>query len=176
MCMLSRIHSPSAQKRIHLFFDIGIIIKGVDGVAELVFGIFLILEPSGTIPALLRLLATRELGEDPHDFFATLALHTSNTLSIQVVSAIAIYALTRGIIKIFLSVQLWRERFWAFPVALVVLTALLFYQLWQAYITSSLLLVIIAFVDVIIILLIALEWRSRKKIITHQHTTNQHLL
>ncbi len=168
MSMSSRIHSLSTQKRIHLFFDVGVIIKGIDGLLELALGAFLLFEPSGTAPSLLHFLATRELGEDPHDFFATLALHTSDTLSFQVISAITVYVLVRGVIKIFLSTQLLRERFWAFPIAITFLTALLCYQLWQAYTASSLLLAIIAFVDVIIILLIALEWRSRKKsIVSH---------
>ena len=160
--MLSRIYSSSAKKHIHLFFDIGVIIKWIDGLLELALGTFLLFEPWGTTPSLLHFLATRELVEDPHDFFATLALHTSTSLSTQVIAAIAIYALSRGIIKIFLSVQLWRERLWAFPVALVVLSTLLLYQLWQAYAAASFLLFSIALVDVGIIILIALEWRSRK--------------
>ena len=51
-------------------FEIGIIAKGLNGLAELVGGLLLLFETPGRIRHLAMVLTQGELSEDPHDFVA----------------------------------------------------------------------------------------------------------
>ena len=59
-------------------FDIGVVLKGIDGLLEIGGGLFLLIVPLGTIRHFLIWVTGRELSKDPHDFIAT-HLCTSRT-------------------------------------------------------------------------------------------------
>jgi hypothetical protein len=62
-------------------FEIGIIGKGLNGVAELIGGLLLLFLTPGRIHYLVASLTQGELSEDPHDFVATHLLHTASRLT-----------------------------------------------------------------------------------------------
>jgi len=57
-------------------FEIGIIAKGLNGVAELIGGLLLLFVSPTRLQHLAGALTQGELSEDPHDFIATHLLHT----------------------------------------------------------------------------------------------------
>lgn len=65
-----RDHSNS-RTLVHRVFTIGILVKGLNGVLEIVAGILLFLVPPETIRGMLLFLSRTELIEDPHDLLAT---------------------------------------------------------------------------------------------------------
>ena len=52
-------------------FQVSIILKGFDGVLEVVGGLLLLLVSPSSIGRLVAALTHHELSEDPHDFIAT---------------------------------------------------------------------------------------------------------
>ena len=62
-------------------FAIGITLKGLDGVLEVVGGVLLLVVSSTTIDNMSRALTQHELSEDPHDFLATHLLHAAGSLT-----------------------------------------------------------------------------------------------
>jgi uncharacterized membrane protein len=52
-------------------FEVGIILKGLDGVLEVLGGLLLLVVSPATIDRLVTGLTQHELSEDPHDFLAT---------------------------------------------------------------------------------------------------------
>lgn len=63
-------------------FAVGIILKGLDGVLEVVGGVLLLVVSPTTIDQVGRALTQHELSEDPHDFLATHLLHATGTLMV----------------------------------------------------------------------------------------------
>jgi uncharacterized membrane protein len=57
-------------------FQIGIIAKGLNGLAELVGGLLLLFATPGSIHHLVVVLTQGELSEDPNDVIARYLLHT----------------------------------------------------------------------------------------------------
>jgi uncharacterized membrane protein len=64
-------------------FEGGIILKGLDGVLEMLGGLLLVLVSPATIDRIITTLTQHELSEDPHDFIATHLLKTAHGLTAQ---------------------------------------------------------------------------------------------
>ena len=72
-------------------FEIGIIAKGLNGAAELIGGVLLLLANPERIRHIAVLLTQGELSEDPHDLIATRILHSADGLTGGAVRFAAIY-------------------------------------------------------------------------------------
>ena len=62
-------------------FQIGIIAKGINGLAEVVGGLLLVFATPGSIHDLVAVLTQGELSEDPNDVIARYLLHTADGLT-----------------------------------------------------------------------------------------------
>ena len=96
-------------------FGVGIILKGLDGVLEVVGGVLLLIVSPTTIDQLSRALTQHELSEDPHDFLATHLLHAAGSLTGSSLQFGAAYLLLHGVVKIVLVSALLRDKIWAYP-------------------------------------------------------------
>ena len=72
-------------------FEVGIILKGLNGLAELVGGLLLLLATPESIRRLAVVLTQGELSEDPHDIIARYLLHTASGLTGSAVRFGAVY-------------------------------------------------------------------------------------
>ena len=140
-------------------FDVGVVLKGIDGILEIVAGLFLILVPLADIRRFLIWATGKELSEDPKDFIATRLVHLANTLSVSGYRLTIAYLLIHGFVKVFLVYMLFRRRLWAYPTAIAIFAAFGVYQVYQFSISHSLLLVALTVLDVIVIVLTAWEYR-----------------
>jgi uncharacterized membrane protein len=109
------------KDRLDRLFQIGIIAKGLNGLAELVGGLMLLFQTPGGIRHLAIVLTQGELSEDPHDFVARYLLHTANGLTGSAVFFGAIYLLLHGAVKVVLVTALLLNKLWAYPCMIVVL-------------------------------------------------------
>ncbi|HEX6547369.1 MAG TPA: DUF2127 domain-containing protein [Candidatus Dormibacteraeota bacterium] len=112
-------------------FEIGIALKGLDGLLEVVGGLLLLLVSPATINGVAVALTQHELSEDPHDFLATHLLHAAGTLSGSSLRFGAIYLLSHGLVKIVLVAALLRNQLWAYPWMIVFLVAFIVYQVYR---------------------------------------------
>src|SRR5438309_149927 len=106
-------------------FEVGITLKGLDGVLEVVGGLLLLVVSPATINQLVRSLTQHEVSQDPHDFIATHLLNAVNGLTGSSVRFGAIYLLLHGVVKIVLVAALLRDQLWAYPWLLVFLGTLI---------------------------------------------------
>ena len=67
------------RRILHRFFELGIILKGVDGGLELVAGLLLVFLPPAAINRVVFFFVEGELKEDPTDLVANLLLHTTRS-------------------------------------------------------------------------------------------------
>jgi uncharacterized membrane protein len=62
-------------------FQIGIVLKGIDGLLEVVGGLLPLLVTHAEISGLVHALTQHELSQDPRDLIASQLLHTANSLT-----------------------------------------------------------------------------------------------
>jgi uncharacterized membrane protein len=138
-------------------FEIGIILKGVDGVAELVGGLLLLFVTPADIHHLAAVLTQGELSEDPNDVVARYLLHTANGLTGNAVIFGAVYLLVHGAVKVGLVVALLLNKLWAYPSMIIILLIFIGYQLYRIALDPSAGLIALTVFDALIV---ALTWRE----------------
>nr|WP_245346405.1 DUF2127 domain-containing protein [Arthrobacter stackebrandtii] len=143
-------------------FYVGIIVKGLDGVLELIAGTLLLFTAPDRIRQLAILVTQPELTEDPNDFIATHILRGADSLTDHVVLFTAFYLLAHGIVKVVLVAALLRNKLWAYPWMIVVLAIFILYQFYQLAVTPSAGLVALTLFDILIVVLTWHEYRRHR--------------
>jgi len=143
----------------HRAFDIGILLKGLDGLLESTGGLALLLTGRPAIRGAVAWLTHQELIEDPGDVVASHLVHLAQQLSMDTQHFAGVYLLVHGVIKIGLVAALLRGLRWSYPAAVAVLTAFIGYQGYRLMHTPSLVLGLLTALDVAVVMLIVREWR-----------------
>lgn len=144
-------------------FHITLYLKGLDGLLEIIGGIFLLIIKPEQINRFANWLTQGELSHDPHDYIAHHILKTAHDLTGASLIFGAIYLLSHGILKNVLVIEVLRDHLWAY-VALIVVTALfIVYQLYRMIaVKMSVGLILLTFLDVLIIYLTSKEYAKHK--------------
>ncbi|HEX5418737.1 MAG TPA: DUF2127 domain-containing protein [Gammaproteobacteria bacterium] len=150
------------DRTVHLLFSIGVIAKGVDGALEILGGILLFILSPERINSIVRIVTEHELSEDPNDFVAHLLVQSLHHLSGGTKLFGAIFLLWHGAIKVWLVWALLRERWWAYPVAIIAFAAFVVYQLYRYTHTHSIWLIGLSILDAFVIALTWLEYKRLK--------------
>jgi uncharacterized membrane protein len=141
-------------------FRIAMAFKGIDGLVELVGGITLLLVSQAEVQKVIAAVVTRDLLGPPD---GSLARHfvagTAEFASGNRTFAVA-YLLLHGVLKVGLVIALLRHWLPAYPVAIAVLGLFVVYELYRATQTGSVLLPVLAVVDVAVIALVVREYRA----------------
>ena len=142
-------------------FNVTLVLKGLDGLLELVGGILLFAFSPASIDALAKRLTQHELSQDSRDFWAHHLLHlTGNLHKTQAFGAL--YLLVHGLIKIVVVVGLLRRERWAYPVAFVFLGGFVIYQVYRMTYAPSAGLALLTVFDLVIIWLTWREYRRHR--------------
>lgn len=144
-------------------YEIGIIIKGIDGILELVGGALVLILSPGAITGIAHFLTQHELQQDPHDFIAMHILKLGQHLAHGPNYFAAAFLLTHGAVKVFLVACLLLNKLWAYPWALVVLSLFLVYQLYQMVTRPTFTMAFLSVLDAVIIWLIYREWQQVRR-------------
>ena len=91
-------------------FEVGIILKGLDGALEVIGGILLLVLSPATIDRVATALTQHELSENPNDLLARHLLKTTHGLTGAAVLFGAVYLLTHGMVKVVLVAALLKNR------------------------------------------------------------------
>ncbi len=112
-------------------FEVGIILKGLDGLLEVIGGLLLLLVSPATIDRVVTSLTQHELSEDPHDFLATHLLKTAHGLTGSALLFGAVYLLSHGAVKVILVAALLKNELWAYPWMIIFLGVFIIYQVYR---------------------------------------------
>jgi uncharacterized membrane protein len=145
-------------------FQIGIIAKGLNGLAELVGGLLLLFVGPGDIHHLVAMLTQGELSEDPNDVIARYLLHTADGLTGSALLFGAAYLLLHGAVKVGLVIALLLNKLWAYPCTITVLLIFIGYQLYRIALQPSVGLIALTVFDAVIVVLTWREYRRRRRI------------
>jgi uncharacterized membrane protein len=133
------------------------LVKGVDGVLELIGGLLLAFLPPVAINRAVLFFVEGELKEDPADFVSNLLLHTARN-AIEVKVPASVFLIVHGFVKLLLVAALATNRLWSYPVAILVFAGFTMYQLYQLAQQRSFFLEIATLMDVVVILFVIVEY------------------
>lgn len=148
---------------VHKSFEIGIILKGIDGILEIIGGILLIFLSPSRVNKLTMLLTQHELSQDPQDVIANFLIKFSSNFSISTQYFGVFYLISHGAVKFILVMLLRRKKLWAYPLTIVSLILFIMYQIYRFSIDHSMGLMLLTIFDVIMIFLTFVEYKSMKR-------------
>lgn len=145
-------------------FEYGILIKGIDGLIELITAIALIFLSPQRLQGLVVLATHRELAHDPNDFISNFLIHTSHQFTNSARLFFIVYLAVHAAIKLVSVIGILRNKLWAYPFSLISLGALTLYQIYDIVFGSGSILVIgLTILDLAILALIWREYQKVKK-------------
>lgn len=150
--------SPETEKTVYELFKWSVILKGLISVAEVIVGGFLLILPAAWTVAFVQYI-TRMLEEYAQFGFMS---HITEELALFTGGAVlyvAVYLLSRGLIKSFLIWALLRNILWAYPASLIVLGMFLVYQLYEIFHYGSIFVIGITLFDIVVMYFIWREWK-----------------
>jgi len=153
--------NSGAGRILHRFFELGILIKGVDGGLELVGGLLLVFLSPVAINRVVSFFVQGELKEDPMDLVANLLLHTTRS-AVEVRVPASAFLIVHGIVKLALVAGLATNRLGSYPAAILVFAGFTIYQLYQLSQHYSLFLETVTVLDLVVILLVIAEYRHMR--------------
>ena len=154
-------HIENAQEEhvVYEFFLWSVLLKGAISVAEIIGGIALFFIPADFIvQGALLVLNNIPSGSLQNSLMSEVAKYTTGA-----VTFVALYLISRGLIKAVLIFALLKNKLWAYPSSLFVLTAFVVYQVYQVLHDHSLLLVAVTLFDLVVMYFIYREWRIVKR-------------
>lgn len=143
-------------------FRISLVLKGLDGVLELVGGILLLLVSPDQIGSVVRTLTQHELAEDPQDLLAGALVHAAGTMTLSASLFGAIYLLLHGLVKVVLVWAVLKDRLWAYPWMIAFLLIFICFQEYQIWVAFSWGLFLLTLFDIVIVWLTWHEYRSHR--------------
>jgi len=143
-------------------FTIGMYWRVSYGVLRTLLGLVLLKLINVPLADLLHMIMGQELIEDPADVLLTFTNNFLQLHPFQVTYFLSAYLIFWGFIDIFISVNLLKQRMWAFPVSLWLIAFFILYLLYRFAHTHSLILLSVILLDVIIFWLIQKEYKKVK--------------
>jgi uncharacterized membrane protein len=147
------------NKHWHKLFELSIFLKGVNGVWEVSSGVLVLFLSKITLETWFSIVTRYELLEDPNDVLINFLMSAFQNVSNNAQIFAAFYLLLHGLLNIFLTIQLYRNKPWAYLVTIGSVLLLMIYQIYRISIHHSLLLTAITIFDVFFI---GLAWHEYK--------------
>lgn len=146
--------------RVERLFRVALLVKGVDGAAELLTAVVLALLPGATIHRLVADVLVRDLPGSAHGPLARHVETIGDAFADGNRTFAVVYLGLHGLLKIGLVVALLRRWLPAYPAAIVVLTLFVGYELYRAVTHGSVVLPFLAALDALILVLVVREYRT----------------
>lgn len=154
---------PVPEKTYHSLFEIGILLKALISVLEIIAGLAFAFISYDSLRQMAFTVFGGELLESPRDFIWTYLAQSFHDFSVTPQSVWAFIFLSHGIVKILLITGLWKGKLWAYPASAVVFTLFVIYQFYQLTFTPSIFLWLITILDIAVIALVLHEWKHKRR-------------
>lgn len=151
-------NAPREEHVVYEFFLWSVLAKGLISLIEVITGIAIFFIP----PSRIVLLGVFLLNYLPFHTVQGLLMQEIAKYTAGTVTFVALYLLSRGLIKVFLIWSLIKNQLWAYPASLVVLGGFVLYQGYQIAVDRSLIVLGITLFDLVVMYFIWREWRIVK--------------
>ena len=156
--------SSTEIARTHRQFEVALLLKGLNGLVELVGGLLAFFVPLATVDRLVLWLAASDIADDPNDWLVNALVQAAHRLSMGTKLFAGFYLVSHGCVKFFLVYSLWREKPWAFPLALWFIGLLVCYSLYRFTHTHSPALLFFAAIDLTIMWFVWREYAIKREV------------
>jgi uncharacterized membrane protein len=150
------------QRLLHGGFIVGIWIKGIDAVFEILGGILFLAISNIALNKIVTALTMHELVEDPRDQVALFLRHSAAQITPDTHLFGGSYLILHGLTKLGLVTGLLRHKSWAYPATLSLLFLFIAYEVYRLSYSFSFGLVLLTVFDMVFWLLILREYRLVK--------------
>ncbi|MHA6618598.1 DUF2127 domain-containing protein [Pseudonocardia sp. DLS-67] len=150
--------------RTERWFRAALLLKALDGAAELVGAVVLLLVPAATVHRLVAEVVGRDLLGPPDGFLTRHLVAGTAEFASGGRTFVLVYLGLHGILKLGLVWALLRKVRPAYPVTAAVLAVFVAYELIRAAHTGSAVLVLLAMLDVMVIVFVLREYRLLRAI------------
>lgn len=150
------------KKVIDKGFKAMLFIKGFGCFMEAMAGVFLALPISRILRNSLINFLQKELVEYSHDKFLNMLYKVVTGYNMDMNHFMIFYMISHGAAKFLIVYLLYKNKIWAYPLAMVVLGGFAAYQMYKFVHLHSVFLIILTAVDIILIIFIYLEYREQK--------------
>jgi uncharacterized membrane protein len=147
----------SYDKALHVGFEIGLLLKGIDGILEIIGGILMLFITPDRLSRLVVFLTQHELSVDPNDIVANLLIKWSSQYTAGIQHFGFVYLETHGIVKLVLIMFLYRKSLWSYPLSIIFLLLFIVYQMHRYAYTHSVWLIVLSVLDIV---MVYLTWRE----------------
>lgn len=144
-------------------FQFGVLIKGLNGTWETIAGLSILIIGKARFGSIFSFLARGELIENPRDGLINAGMQALQN-SGGAKTFIGLYFLIHGVTNIFLSIQLYRNRLWAYLVTICVMIIFIAYQYHRILLYHSRFLTAVTVYDVLFVILTWHEYQYQKKL------------
>ena len=148
---------------LHESFEVGIAVKGFDGLLEFLGGAIIFFMKPSQMNDLVRKICEHLLARAPHSAVALHVFNASQNMTDSSIKFAALYLLSHGLVKALLVICLWMNKLWAYPLTIAVFGAFAVYQVFRFTHTHSWALLVLTVFDVLIILLTWNEYRHQRE-------------
>jgi uncharacterized membrane protein len=155
--------SPFRQILLHDSFRVGITLKGLDGILEVLASAALYSISPAKMSELVRKLVEHMVARMPNGYIAAHLIAASQKLNNDSREFAALYLLTHGLVKVILVVCLWMNKLWAYPLTIAVFGLFMLYQMGRFAHTHSISMVLLTVFDAVVIYLTWVEFQQQKK-------------
>ena len=142
-------------------YEIGIIIKGIDGLLELAGGMLVLFLSPGTILNITHFFTQELLENNPHNLLANHIDKLGHHLASGQTTFAVLFLLTHGVVKVALVTCLLLNKLWAYPWAIGLLGAFLIYQIYLLITKPTFGMAFLSVLDAVIVYLVYREWRKQ---------------
>ena len=136
-------------------------LKSLFGLFEILAGLLLAASGKLVTDNFIIALAQQEIVDDPNDFIANHIISAANTLQTGANLFAIFYLVFHGVINLALAMALFKNRLWAYPVAIAGFAGFIIYQVYRYLHTHSEMLLALTAFDVLLLIFIALEYRNK---------------
>jgi uncharacterized membrane protein len=160
--------ADASARRTERLFRIALLLKGLDGAAELVAAIVLLFVSGTAVHGLVAEIVSRDLLGPPDGFLARHLVAGTAEFASGNRTFVVLYLGLHGVVKLALVAALLRRWLPAYPVAAVVLGVFVVYELYRAVHTDSVVLPLLAVLDILIIIMVVREYRLLRAVRTER--------
>lgn len=155
--------NETLEKNLHLTFEISIFLKAIYAFLEMLAGLAFMLMPDVSISALVDLFMEDLRADNPENIITQYGITFLNNFTPSTQHFVALFLVIHGSVKLFVVIGLLRKKTWSYPVAGIVFSFFIVYQLQRYFHTHSPFLLFISALDFMIILLTWHEYSNLKK-------------
>jgi uncharacterized membrane protein len=149
-------------------FQISLVIKEIDAFIEILGGALIWFTSKAVLVTFILDIFKNELSDNPKDVFANFIVNSASDFSVSSQYFLGAYLFLHGLIKIFLIINLFNKKLWAYPVTIIVFSIFIIYQLYIFNISHSLWTLTFSMFDILIVLLAGHEYGVLLKAKKHE--------